>query len=127
MLPRVDVLSLHCPLTPQTHHLINQQRLAMMKPTALLINTARGALIDSDALVYALQHGIISGAAVDVLPQEPPDSDDPLLNAKLDNLIITPHIAWAARESRQRLVLQLQDNIAAFMHHQPIRLVSQPK
>jgi glycerate dehydrogenase len=123
LLSCVDVLSLHCPLTPQTHQMINQPRLAMMKPSALLLNTARGALIDSEALVHALQSGIIAGAAVDVLPIEPPDRHDPLLNAKLDNLIVTPHIAWAARESRQRLVVQLQENIKAFLNNQPIRQV----
>jgi glycerate dehydrogenase len=124
LLPRVDVLTLHCPLTAQTHHLINQSRLAMMKPSALIVNTARGGLIDSKALVQALQQGIIAGAAVDVLATEPPDQHDPLLNAKLHNLIITPHVAWAARESRQRLVVQLQENIKAFLNHQPIRQVS---
>jgi glycerate dehydrogenase len=123
LLSRVDVLSLHCPLTPQTHHLINQPRLAMMKPSALIVNTARGGLIDSEALVHALREGIIAGAAVDVLSVEPPNRHDPLLNAKLDNLIVTPHIAWAARESRQRLVVQLQENIKAFLSNQPIRLV----
>lgn len=124
VLSNADVVSLHCPLTPLTHHLINQPRLAMMKPSALLVNTARGGLINSEALVHALRHGIIAGAAVDVLPTEPPDNHDPLLNAQLDNLIVTPHIAWAARESRQRLVVQLQENIKAFLNNHPIRQVS---
>jgi glycerate dehydrogenase len=123
LLSSADVVSLHCPLTPQTHHLINQPRLAMMKPSALLVNTARGGLIDSDALVHALQHGIIAGAAVDVLSTEPPDSHEPLISARLNNLIVTPHIAWAAQESRQRLVVQLQENIKAFINHHPIRQV----
>jgi glycerate dehydrogenase len=96
----------------------------MMKPSALIVNTARGGLIDSEALVQALQQGIIAGAAVDVLATEPPDQHDPLLNAKLNNLIITPHVAWAARESRQRLIVQLQENIKAFLNHRPIRLIS---
>ena len=94
-----DIISLHCPLTPQTHQLINQETLAMMKPGAFLINTARGGLVQSAALVAALQSEHLGGAAIDVLPVEPPPADDILLNCRHPNLIITPHVAWAGEQS----------------------------
>jgi glycerate dehydrogenase len=114
MLPQVDVLSLHCPLTPATRRMIGARELALMKPDALLINTARGGLIDSDALVEALRTGRIGGAAIDVLEQEPPVGGSPLLQS-LPNYIVTPHIAWAAREARQRCIDEMAENIEAFL------------
>jgi glycerate dehydrogenase len=114
MLPQVDVLSLHCPLTPATHKLIGARELALMKPDALLVNTARGALIDSEALVQALRTRRIGGAAIDVLEHEPPVDGSPLL-ASLPNFILTPHIAWAAREARQRCIDEMAANIEAFL------------
>ena len=113
-LKRADVVSLHCPLTPETKHFINAKSLELMKSDAVLINTGRGDLIDEPALVAALQSGTISAAAVDVLTPEPPPADHPFLIAKLDNLMITPHIAWSAYEARQRLIDGLVENIKAF-------------
>jgi glycerate dehydrogenase len=115
MLPQVDVLSLHCPLTPATRNLIGARELAMMKRDALLINTARGALVDSEALAQALREGRIGGAAIDVLPQEPPVDGNPLLAPDLPNLIVTPHIAWAAREARQRCIDEMAANVEDFL------------
>ncbi len=112
-----DVLSLHCPLTPETAGLIDATTLAAMKPTAWLINTARGGLIDEPALARALDRGDIAGAALDVLSEEPPPPDHPLL-ALRDNLIVTPHIAWAARSARQRIIDLTADNIRAFLSGQ---------
>jgi len=106
-----DVISLHCPLSDDTAHLINQGSLAKMKRSALLINTARGGLIDEAALVSALAQGEIAGAALDVLSQEPPVTGNVLLDYQGANLLITPHIAWATRESRMRLVDRLAVNI----------------
>jgi glycerate dehydrogenase len=115
MLPQIDVLSLHCPLTPATENLIGPPELALMKPDALLINTARGGLIDSDALAGALRARRIGGAAIDVLTQEPPVDGSPLLAADLPNFLLTPHIAWAAREARQRCLDEMAANIEAFL------------
>jgi len=115
LLPHADILSLHCPLTPQTEKLINVDSLALMKPDAVLINTARGGLIDETALANALQHGKIGGAALDTLSSEPPSPDNPLLSLNLPNLLITPHTAWASREARQRLIDQAADNFRAFL------------
>lgn len=112
LLARADVVSLHCPLTPHTTGMIDARRLALMKPDAVLINTARGALIDPAALADALRAGRLGGAAIDVLPQEPPVDGSPLLDPALPNLIVTPHMAWAARESRQRSLDELAANIA---------------
>jgi glycerate dehydrogenase len=109
------VLSLHCPLTDATRGLIDAAALARMKPGAVLINTARGALVDSAALAAALRSGRLGGAGIDVLPQEPPVDGDPLLNPDIPNLIVTPHVAWAARESRQRAVDEIAANIRSFM------------
>jgi glycerate dehydrogenase len=115
MLPQVDVLSLHCPLTPRTQGLIGASQLARMKPDSLLINTARGGLIDSQALADALRAGRIGGAAIDVLPQEPPVDGSPLLAGDIPNLIVTPHIAWAAREARQRALDEMAANVEDFL------------
>jgi glycerate dehydrogenase len=99
LLPQVDVLSLHCPLTPETRGLIGAEELALMKPDALLINTARGGIINEGALAAALLTGRLGGAGIDVLATEPPGSDSPLLQQPIPNLIVTPHIAWASRQS----------------------------
>ncbi len=123
LLPRVDVLSLHCPLTPATRHLIAAPQLAQMKRDALLINTARGALVDTAALAAALRDGVIGGAGIDVLAQEPPAAGDPLLDADIPNLLLTPHVAWAALESRQRGMDQVTENIAAFLAGERLRRV----
>lgn len=114
VLRAADVLSLHCPLTPATRGLIGRRELALMKPEALLINTARGALVDLPALVEALKAGDLGGAAIDVLPEEPPVSGSPLFEPGIPNLIVTPHIAWAAFEARQRAVDELALNIEDF-------------
>jgi glycerate dehydrogenase len=113
-LAQADVVSLHCPLTAQTDKLFNAAVLAALKPGALLINTARGGLIDEAALLAALQRGQLGGAALDVLTQEPPAADNILINAELPNLIITPHMAWASAEARQRMLLQLNAILADF-------------
>ena len=114
LLPQVDVLSLHCPLSPATTGLIGARQLELMKPDAVLINTARGALIDSQALANALRAGRLGGAAIDVLPQEPPVDGNPLLASDIPNLIVTPHIAWAAREARQRCIDEMAANVEDF-------------
>ena len=117
LLREADMVSLHCPLTPETRSLINAQSLGLMKPTAFLINTARGALVDEPALIDALRKKQIAGAALDVITQEPPPSDDPMIRAatELDHLIVTPHTAWSARETRERLLQEVEKNISAFL------------
>jgi glycerate dehydrogenase len=115
LLAQVDVLSLHCPLTDATRGLIGARELKLMQPHALLINTARGGIVDEAALAQALRDGRIGGAGVDVLSVEPPVQGSPLLAPDLPNLIVTPHIAWASRESRQRLVDEVEQNIRAFL------------
>lgn len=115
MLPQVDVLSLHCPLTSATAGMIGARELGLMKPDAVIINTARGALIDVEALAQALRQRRIGGAAIDVLPQEPPRDGSPLLAPDLPNLLLTPHTAWAARESRQRCLDEMAANIEDFL------------
>lgn len=112
-----DMLSLHCPLTPKTEGMINKATLAMMKRTALLINTSRGPLVDERALADALNQGLIAGACLDVLTVEPPLPDNPLLKAK--NCIITPHIAWANKAARMRLMDVVIENIRAFLDGKP--------
>jgi glycerate dehydrogenase len=114
LLSRVDVLSLHCPLTDATRNLIGAEELALLGPDALLINTARGGIVDESALAAALRAGILGAAAVDTLSVEPPPTDHPLLSADIPNLIVTPHAAWATREARQRLLDEVAANIAAF-------------
>ncbi len=123
LLGQVDVLSLHCPLTDTNRGLIGTRELALMKSSALLINTARGGLIDEAALADALRRGVIGGAGIDVLETEPPCQGSPLLATDIPNLIVTPHIAWASRESRQRLADGLRENIAAFMGGRPRNVV----
>jgi glycerate dehydrogenase len=117
-----DVISLHCPLTPQTERIVNAERLAMMKPTAFLINTSRGPLIDEAALADALNNHKIAGAGLDVLTSEPPEENNPLINAA--NCSITPHIAWATRAARQRLLKVAVDNVAAFLAGNPQNVVN---
>ena len=117
-----DVVSLHCPLTPQTANLVNARRLALMKPTAFLLNTSRGPLVDQAALADALNSGRIAGAALDVLAKEPPPADNPLLTAR--NCIITPHLAWATRAARTRLMNIAVENIRAFLCGKPGSLVN---
>jgi len=117
LLREADVVSLHCPLTPETRNLINRQTLSLMKPTAFLINTARGALIDEAALIQCLQEKRIAAAALDVITAEPPPANHSLILAakELDNLIVTPHTAWSTREARERLLSEVAENIAVFL------------
>jgi len=124
LLPRVDILSLHCPLTPQTKGLISSAELALMKTSALLINTARGPLIDEPALKQALVKSEIAGAGLDVLSAEPPVGGNLLIDNAVPNLIITPHSAWIAEESRQRLMGQMVENISAFLEGKALRRVN---
>ncbi|APG25130.1 MAG: D-2-hydroxyacid dehydrogenase [Syntrophotalea acetylenica] len=119
---RSDVISLHCPLTERTRSLVDASRLSLVKPSALLINTARGALLDEAAVGRALADGRLGGLGVDVLSCEPPDVENPLLCAP--NTFITPHIAWATREARQRLMDIVVDNVRAFLAGQPQNVVS---
>jgi glycerate dehydrogenase len=110
-----DIVSLHCPLERSTRGLIGVRELELMKPDALLINTARGGLVDGRALAAALKAGRLGGAGIDVLPQEPPPADEPLLDPGIRNLIVTPHVAWAAQEARQRCVDEMAANIREFL------------
>ena len=116
LLRRSDVISLHCPLTPDTAGLFDAEAFSKMKSDAILINTARGGLVESEALVAALTRGDIAAAAIDVLPEEPPVSGDPLLDYNGDNLQVTPHIAWATGAARQAAVDELVANVTAFLH-----------
>ena len=118
-----DVVSLNCPLTPQTANMIGEAELQQMKPGAILINCGRGGLVDEAALVAALKYGQIGGAGFDVLTQEPPRDGNPLLKARLPNLIVTPHIAWASQEAANRLFDILLDNINRFVADNPQNLV----
>lgn len=122
LLERSDILSLHCPLFPETQHLINRETIAKMKDGAMLINTARGALVEESALAQALNAGKLRGAAVDVVSQEPMTPDNPLLPCK--NCIITPHIAWAPVESRQRLLDCVVENIRSYLAGHPQNVVN---
>ena len=124
LLPMVDILSLHCPLTAQTQNLIASEELRLMKESAVLFNTARGPLIDETALRKALGDGEIAGAGLDVLSAEPPVDGNALLDSSIPNLIITPHSAWAAVESRQRLVGQMVENVGAFLDGRVLRRVN---
>ena len=115
VLEQSDVITLHCPLNDGTRDMFGHEELAMMKPSALLINTARGALIQDEALVQALQLGLIAGAAVDCLREEPPRNGSPLLDLNLPNFMVTPHEAWASDEAVQALADQVIDNLEAFV------------
>ncbi len=114
LLPELDVLTLHCPLTEQTRGLIGAQELARLPDHALLINTARGGIVEEQALADALRDGRLGGAGIDVLSVEPPAAGNPLLAPDIPNLIVTPHIAWASRESRQRMLREVAENVRAF-------------
>lgn len=122
VLKNSDYVSLHCPLTPQTKHMINKDTLALMKPTAFLINTSRGALVDEPALIEALENHQIAGAGLDVQETEPPKADNPLYT--LDNVILTPHMGWKGLETRQRLVSILAGNVKGFLEGTPVNVVS---
>lgn len=117
-----DIVSLHCPLTPETKHLINSDRIATMKRTALLINTARGPLIEESHLASALNNGRLAGAGLDVLSSEPPSGDNPLVTAR--NCLITPHIAWATREARARLLAVAAENVRLWQAGTPQNVVN---
>jgi len=123
LLPQVDILSLHVPLTAETTDLIGAAELALMKPSALLINTARGGIVDEHALAEALRAGRLGGAGVDVLTTEPPREGQVLLEPDIPHLIVTPHIAWASREARQRLVHEVAANVTAFSQGTPRNVV----
>jgi glycerate dehydrogenase len=125
LLRQADIVTLHCPLTAETRRLINDRTLSLMKPGAFLINTARGALVDEAALIRALREGRLAAAALDVISQEPPQARHPIIEAakELDNLLVTPHTAWSARESRQRLLREVEDNVSAFLAGKPRNLV----
>jgi glycerate dehydrogenase len=123
VIEQADVLSLHCPLTEATRHLLDAAAFRRMQRDAIVINTARGGLIDQAALAEALRAGEIGGAGIDVLPDEPPPADQPLLARGIPNLILTPHIAWAAREARQRAIDQVAENITAFLAGDTLRRV----
>ena len=122
LLEQSDYLSLHCPLTPETTHLIDEDALAKMKPSAFLINTSRGPLVDEQELIRALRAGAIAGAGLDVQELEPPADDNPLYT--LENVILTPHIGWKGLETRQRLISLLAENIAGYLTGSPINVVS---
>ena len=121
LLTQADVVSLHCPLLPQTRGMINSKSLALMKPSAFLINASRGPLVVEQDVADALNNGRIAGAAVDVLSSEPSSPDNPLLRAK--NCIVTPHIAWATREARTRLLNTAIANVRAFLEGHPVNVV----
>ena len=122
LLAQSDVVSLHCPLTPHTHGLLNADRLARLRPGALLLNTARGALVEEAALVAALESGRLGGAGLDVLCLEPPGADHPLLRAP--RCVITPHVAWASLAARRRLIEATAANVAALLAGAPIHVVN---
>jgi glycerate dehydrogenase len=122
LLAASDVLSLHCPLTDKTHHLINTDTLRQMKPTVILINTGRGPLIDDQAVACALQEGRLCAFCADVLTTEPPSSDNPLLSQP--NAFITPHIAWASTEARSRLIQIATANVRAFLNRSPQNVIN---
>lgn len=117
-----DVLTLHCPLTPETKHLVNAQRLSWMKPSAFLLNTSRGQLVDENALAVALNSGKLAGAGLDVLSVEPPPASNPLLRAR--NCIITPHLAWATKAARSRLMQAAVENVRAFLNGKPQNVIN---
>ena len=122
LLGKSDYISLHCPLTPATRHIIDEKAISLMKPSAFIINTSRGALIDEPALIKALQEGRIAGAGLDVQETEPPAADNPLYT--LDNVIITPHMGWKGMETRQRLVGVVAADINGFFEGKPVNVVN---
>ncbi|MBP3633282.1 MAG: D-2-hydroxyacid dehydrogenase [Oscillospiraceae bacterium] len=122
LLTQSDVISLHCPLFPETEHIINSSSIAKMKDGVIILNTSRGPLIDSSALADALRSGKVAGAGVDVLPQEPPARDEPLLHAP--NCVITPHLAWASKEARARLIDITVHNLQQFLNGTPVNAVN---
>ena len=122
LLKNSDYVSMHCPLTESTKHMINKESLSLMKPSAFIINTSRGALIDEAALIEALENGTIAGAGLDVQETEPPEEASPLYT--MDHVLLTPHMGWKGLETRQRLVSILADNIKQFMEGNPINVVS---
>ena len=122
LLKNSDYVSMHCPLTESTKHMINKESLSLMKPSAFIINTSRGALIDETALIEALENGTIAGAGLDVQETEPPEENSPLYT--MDQVLLTPHMGWKGLETRQRLVSILADNIKKFMEEDPINVVS---
>ncbi len=124
LLAAADVISLHCPLTPSTENLLDMAAFRKMRPGAIVINTARGGVVNEADLLAALQAGIIAGAGIDVLADEPPVAGSPLLTAQLPNLLVTPHVAWAAVNARQRLVDEIAENIRAFINGSPRNLVN---
>ena len=124
LLPQVDALTLHCPLNDNTRNMIGAAQLAQLKPGAFIVNTARGGLIDEQALADALRGGHLGGAATDVLTVEPAVNGNPLLAGDIPRLIVTPHSAWGAVEARQRIVSQLTENARAFLAGSPRRVVS---
>ena len=119
---QADVIALSCPLTPETRQLVSSARLSLLKPSCLLLNTARGGLIDEAALSAALAAGQLAGAALDVLSSEPPSAENPLLSAP--NCIITPHVAWSSLPARQRLLAASVDNVRALLAGNPIHVVN---
>ena len=123
LLSQSDIISLHCPLTDTTRNLIDQREFALMGKDTLLINTARGGIVNEIALRQALQSGQIAGAAIDVLSEEPPRQGNPLLDEPVPNLIVTPHIAWASITARQSLINELTENIHAFLKGRPRNVV----
>ena len=124
VLAQADIVTVHCPLVSDTHDLIASKEIEMMKQDALLINASRGGIINEAALCDALKQGRIAGAGVDVLTNEPPTEGNPLLDTHVPNLIVTPHIAWASRQARQRLIDQIAENIQAFKAGTPKNVVS---
>ncbi|RRV08448.1 2-hydroxyacid dehydrogenase [Pseudomonas sp. v388] len=124
LLPQIDALTLHCPLNEHTRNMIGAHELSLLKPHAFIVNTARGGLIDEQALADALRNGQLGGAASDVLSVEPPVNGNPLLAGDIPRLIITPHSAWGAREARQRIVSQVAENARAYFAGEPVRVVS---
>lgn len=123
LLPQVDILTLHCPLTEETKNLITLTEMQTMKKQALLINTARGGIVNEEDLAKALKEGILAGAATDVLSTEPPTEGNPLLDPSIPNLIITPHSAWASKEAQNNILKQVTENIEAFIKGNPIRVI----
>ena len=117
-----DVVTLHCPLNASTRNMVNAERLKLMKPTAILINTARGPLVDEAALAHALKSGQLMAAGIDVMSKEPPAIDNPLL--AVDNCYVTPHIAWASKEARVRLLDVVTANLKAYLAGKPVNVVT---